>query len=224
MISTINGRCRVTALDAGGLGDAPFLRAASQGRLREFLDSLPVAQRSAKVENLVLDNFAGMMFFQTWEDYGMPSPESNWNDGSLTVQGLLSIVLLSNESTEPGYQEYSGAAYTTAHALPGSVNATYGAKRFVEDDVDAFELRINPNGRESILFTSRFLWLPSEGTLVDIRSVACWWSADADSLTTQRRVKMCRVRLKDGGGNPITLGKTANQALLVEYEHEFISN
>lgn len=223
MIPTIQGRCRATALDAKGLGDAPFLRAASQGRLREFLNSLPVAERSAKVENLVLDNYAGQMFFQIWRDYGCPTPESNWHEGETTM-GLFAIVNLSNDSTEPSYQEFSGTIYAGMHAVSNSVDATYGSKRFVEDDVDAFDLAVHTDGREAIVHTARFLWLPSQGTLSDIRSVACWWGHDADNVGTNRRIQMTRVRLKDSGGNPITMGKTANQALLVEYEHEFVSN
>lgn len=228
---TIHGRCRATVFNAGR-SDEPFLRAKAQGRLLEFLGSLPIEQRSAKLENLVLDNFAGHFWYTTYAGtgYDLSHPETYWDDGSLTTRAHLGVVLLSTVDGEPSYTEYSGSEsrYVSNHS--SSCDASYGGKRFLEDDIDAFDMHVHPEGRESIVFTSRFLWLPSQGSNAgaldnDVKSVECWHrgNADATSVTT-RNTKVARVRLKDDGGNPITLSKSGSQALLVEYEHEFVSN
>jgi hypothetical protein len=234
MIPMIQGRCQATVRGRPGLTDEPFLRAKAAGRLLEFFNSLPVAQRSGKTENLAFDNFAGMFFYRTWSSYGAPQPETYWSEGAIAYNGssILKSVMLMDTSTEPSLQEFSGTYWGHISDVHGdSVDTTYAGKRFVRDDADLHDLVIHPGGRESIVFTSRFLWLPSQNIdgvngLQNIRSVGYFWGSTSNQGASgdSRHVMMGRVRLKDSGGTPITMDKTPNQALLIEYEFEFVSN
>jgi hypothetical protein len=219
------GRCTVKVFDAKGLGDEPFLQALRDKRVLQLLKSLDVIQRS-KTCNLIMDMFVGSLYYRTWSGCGAPNHGGNyWVNGTLAGQATLATVILLNLSTEPTLTEPSNTTtYGTPHTWHGSnVSTSYAGKRFIEDDSEAHQIYVNPDGRESIVFLSRFLWLPSQGNLVNIRSVACGHAEDGDSTGSSQRGLTARVRLKDDGGNPITMGKTSDQALLVEYEHEFVS-
>lgn len=218
----IQGRARAHLFNAEGIGDEPFLEAMRQKRLRDFLKTLD-RKLFLKTNNLLMDMWSAKIFQDVWNGQGVPQLANYWyySGGAAGVSG----VYLSNQSSEPTLTEpSSGTVYGNWTAIGNSVDGTYAAKRFFEDDSEAHQIFVNPDGRESIIFLSRFLWLPSQGNLSTIRSLTIHWSEDADDLTAgHQRGKVGRVRFKDGGGNPVTFDKTSSQALLVEYEQEWIA-
>ena len=126
--------------------------------------------------------------------------------------------------SEPTYTEQTNQ-YTNLHNISGSANTSSGGKRFIEDDIDPHLMDADPdgNGRESILFRSRFLYLAAEGNSNDIRSLGVYFMRDADSTGSFDRARIARIRLKDGGGNPIIINKTSAQVLLIEYRFTLVN-
>jgi hypothetical protein len=219
----IQGHAKAQLFNAEGLGDAPFLEAMRQKRLNEFLKTLP-RELCVESDNLIMDMFAAILFRNVWHGQGVPDLANYWNDGVMGGGGI-SGVYLSTQSSEPSVDEPpAGTAYGGFSANGNACDSTYSGKEFFEGDSEKHQMIVNPDGRESIIFLSRFLWLPSEGNLSTIRSLTIHWSSDADNnLAATRQGKIGRVRFKDGGGNPVTFDKSSTQALLVEYEQEWIA-
>ena len=218
----IHGRARAHLFNAEGIGDEPFLEAMRQKRLMAFLKTLD-RKLFLKTNNLLMDMWSAKIFQDVWYGQGVPNLPAYWYYAGGT-RGMC-CVYLSTQSAEPTLTEpTSGTVYGNFAATGDACDTTHSAKRFFEDDAEQHQIYVNPDGRESIIWLNRFLWLPSQGNLSTIRSLTIQWCDDADSITTSlQRGKVGRVRFKDGGGNPVTFDKTSIQALLVEYEQEWIS-
>jgi hypothetical protein len=78
---------------------------------------------------------------------------------------------------------------------------------------------VDPSGREAVYMKSKWLYLPGEATSSVIRSVRVFqleYLPDrANGAFPKGRIG--RVRIKDSGGNPVTVSKGATKSLLVEY-------
>jgi hypothetical protein len=216
----MQGFFKAVVHDASHLGktpeekDRPFLEAMKAGKIMEFLDSLPVVQQ-ADTPNQI---FHTMPAYLGWAIFGMPDAWSGWNGG--TNAGLAAMELCT-VATEPTYTEWSNVYSVYRTDFDGeSVNATYTLwKRFIEDQSEPHRIWIDAGDREGYYFRDRFLWLPSNGLMPNIRSARPLYDQDADATANgyNRLSRFARTRFKDSGGNPITLEKTADQSFLVEY-------
>lgn len=186
--------------------------------LDRLLARLPTRQR-AKGCNLINDNFAGYTHKYCFSGGAISTPYNI--DGGNAALGT--ILLMTNDA-EPTYTEAS-SQYTNPNALTGTVQSTTAGKRFIEDDIDPHLMDADPNnnGRESILFRSRFLYLSTQANSNDIRSLGIYFSDNGNSTGTEERGRIARIRLKDSGGTPIILNKTSAQVLLIEYRFTLVT-
>jgi hypothetical protein len=196
--------------------DARLLQAKKEGEIDRLLAKLPVVQE-ARSQNQVLHT---MVEFLAYRYFGFSSTDGDWANGSPTTWGFSGLYLTST-SSEPSYDEYTGAVRTYVSSLTAfSVSYTIAWKRFVEDAVEPYKLWTDANGvREGLYYRDRFLWLPSQGVINNIRGVRCILRENADGSTGEylSHSYAARVRFKDSGGSPVTLAKTGDQAFLVEY-------
>lgn len=202
-------------------GDARLRGMLERGELPELnrlIDRMPTRQR-AKGRNLVSDNFAGYTFRFCFSGGDITDPY-DFDSGN----AILATILLMTTDSEPTYTDATNQ-YTNLHNISGSANTSSGGKRFIEDDIDPHLQDADPdnNGRESILFRSRFLYLAAEGNSNDIRSLGIYFMRDADSTGSFERARTARIRLKDSGGNPIIINKTSAQVLLIEYRFTLVT-
>jgi hypothetical protein len=164
-----------------------------------------------------------------------PSYLYYWALGALTVYGSMSssttggsnglgFINLSSTSAEPTYNGENYAATPTWITVPDSVGAgsskhfwtaAYGSTGpIVTPDV-----KVDANGREAIYMKTKWLYLPGEATSSVIRSVGVYYSDGLSDYAAigYAKVRLARVRIKDSGGNPVTISKIATKSLLVEY-------
>ena len=222
----MQGFFKATVHDASHLGktpeemDCPYLEAIKAGRLMEFLAELPVVQK-VKTQNQVFNTLPAFLGRSVW---GMPNLGSgfvaNDDDG-------LAFMELSVLTTEPTYTEYSTVADTYAHSFDeDSVGAVFTLwKRFIEDHSEPHRIWIDQGGREGYYFRDRFLWLPSDGLMENIRGARTQYQENSDSTTDTiyKRSWLSRTRFKNSGGSPVTLEKLTTQSFLIEYILRFFS-
>ena len=198
----------VQVKNAPGLTDDLF-RKLGKEELRHLLLKLPTVQHAPWHKNLVNDHLPSWIFQHIMGGAGVGYPYDN---NGVNSGGLANITLL-NLDSEPTYSE-DVSAYWTINNPAYNVGGTCG-KRFIEDDVEP-ELISLTAGKEELYFRSRFLFTPSEAVSNDIRSVAYYYADNADTTGSSDRGHFGRVRLKDSGGTPIILNKTAAQVLLIQ--------
>lgn len=189
-------------------------RGGSNEALSQLLHQLPVVQQ-VQGSNLIFDNFAAHIFFTLFSGGDVTDP---FDTGGVANNAYFSTICLQTTDTEPAYTDF-GTQSSTGDAVTGSIGGTVPAKRFIEDDVEAELVQVDPGGREAITCRSRFLWSSSEGNSANIKSLGVWYCADADGSIAANltRATSARIRLKDGGGSPITIIKDASKVMLVEY-------
>lgn len=218
----IEGRFNVSLMGARGLRDEDFWEAKRDGTIMRLLEKLPVEQRCPNVKNRIMDNMAGFLLQRifTIGNCGWP-----YYIGDYGPEAALACINLTTHDSEPTYTETWGEHDGSVTINNDSGAATNGAKRFEEDEVTPWEIWAATDGRDAIFFRNRMLYLPSEGVSSDIRSIGIYFCSDGDSIGGYYRAlgRIGRVRLKDSGGNPIILNKTASQVLLVEYTFALVS-
>ena len=167
--------------------------------------------------NLVFDHFAAIMFQKLFggASTGIPFSQDS-------TAAFLATINFEDVDAEPTYTETAGGSFISPSSMNNLV-ATTAWKRFIDDDVEAHLITSDPDGREAINIRSRWLFLPLDFNDNDIRSLAAWWCADGDGTAAQYRHRVARIRLKDSGGSPIIINKTANQSLFVEYNFTLVS-
>lgn len=222
----MQGFFRATVHDASHLGktpeemDRPFLEAIKSGTILKFLKSLPVVQQ-AKTKNQIFHTLPAYLGNQV---FGMPDAWSGWNGDGSAGLGAMELTTI---ATEPTYTEFSNVYPTEKYNFDtSSVGETYTLwKRFIEDQSEPHRIYVDPGGREGYYFRDRFLWLPSDGLMSNIRGARTIYDEDADNAGTsyRRHSRFSRTRFKDSGGNPITLEKSTSQSFLVEYILKFFS-
>lgn len=218
----ITGHFDVALKNSGKLGDRDFEEARRQGRLGELLDGLGT-ELECHTDNLVFDL---MVPYQGLWLFSAPSVGDLWRNNSTESASFASMCLLTDDS-EPDYQSEwyrtGGYMYVTPSAVTNSANGSTGGKLFEEEASEAAEIKSDPGGRESAWYRERWLFLPSQGTSSNIRSIGLFWSGHGDNGGSETRQRSGRVRLKDAGGNPIIINKGTSQVLLVEYKATFVS-
>lgn len=211
----MQGHFDVFVKESGGLCDEDFIAAQREGRLSELLRSLPTSKK-VSTDNLVFHDFAIMAMRQTMQ-HGFPNGAANMD----RVAGCpLHHITVLNNASEPSYTEWY-AYYGTIHNPSYSVNTGNAGKRFVGYSIDLIVDK-DPTGREAIFHRSRWLYLPSQIVSNEIRSIGVYWGEYINDGNEDKQ-STARVRLKDSGGNPITLTKSSSQTLLVQYTFSLVS-
>lgn len=218
------GRFDVSLLNARGLKDEDFWEAQRDGNISALLDKLPVDLHCPAVKNRIMDNMAGFFLNKLFSLGNCAWPYYYETYGVGTA--LNGICLLTTDS-EPTYTEDWGERDPSTHIsrMIDTANSTLGAKRFDQDQVSPWEVWADTTGRDAVYFRNRVLYTPSQGISSDIRSVGIAFNDEGTSYGGYNRAiaKIGRVRLKDAGGNPIIINKTASQVLLIEYTFALVS-
>jgi len=165
-----------------------------------------------KTDNLVLKTAPSWFYYQAISG---PSRYGNWAGGSF---GSMAYVVLATTASEPSYTgDVYTVGYTNAASLPdGSGISAPRYKKFINDCIVPQEIKIDPSGREAIYGKFKWLYLPGEATNSLIRS-ATIYGASTSNPDSSEFTRWARVRIKDSGGNPVTIVKGATKSLLVEY-------
>ena len=221
-----NGRFDVSLFRSPGLGDEVFRRAAADGRVAALLRGLELELRCPRRKNLATDHIPSWVFDWIMSGGAVDTPYSR---AGVNAGGLSSLHLSSYDG-DPTYTESSGEVYTSHNGHPGIVGSS--GKRFVDDDVeairllvweDAHENRFEVFPRESILFRSRWLYLPSQGISNDVRSIQYNYAHNSDSTGSSYRGNFGRIRLRNERGEKVIINKTADHVLFVELELELVT-
>jgi len=217
----MRGHFDLALMDACGLKDEDFEKARQDGTIEELLAGLPV-KRKVRTDNLVHDNFAAYCFNRNMSGPDITDPFDFVGAGDWSALGFMS---LQTTDDEPGYTDldYDQSIGIQSAGAPAAAAST-GAKRFVDDAILAPEIVVDPNGREAVISTHKFLWTPLQGVSSNIRSPTVFFDErNSDTVGACRRASIARVRLKDSAGNPTILTKNSNEVLLVEYTFTLVS-
>lgn len=186
------------------------------GSVLDFLSQFDKRQE-ARGHNQVFDTIAGMTFQALMGGAAINNPYARDPGGT-----ALSLIYPATIDTEPAYTEQDGDNYLTFHAQPSAAGSST-SKRFITDDIEPHAITEDATAKEALIFRSRFLWLPSQAISSTIRSLVIAYRQDADSTGSAYSGRVCRIRLKDSGGNPIVINKTGSITLFVEYRFTIAS-
>lgn len=164
-----------------------------------------------KTDNLIYQITPGYLFVQA-----ISGPTPYFLD---LAYSTLACINLATTAAEP---TYNSELYTTAYIGWESVADSAGigtgkSKRFINDCIVTPDFKIDAAGREAIYGKFKWLFLPGQATSSVIRSVAVYGSPESNLETSARFCRVGRVRIKDSGGNPVTISKASTRSLLVEY-------
>ena len=164
-------------------------------------------------DNLIVKTAPSYLYYRALSG---PSIYGNPN-GTSSFSGLAFIALTSTAS-EPGYTSDVYSGNLSWVNVPDNVGSN-PSKRFINDCIVPQEIKVDPAGRESVYGKFKWLYLPGEATSSVIRSVTVYMTGEFNDLpaTIYTRMRTGRVRIKDSGGNPVTIVKGATKSLLVEY-------
>jgi hypothetical protein len=167
-----------------------------------------------KTDNLIYQVTPSYLYY--WVLTG-PTPyggmEANNYNGSSGL-GFISLTSTSAEVTYNGENYYGAPSY---QSVPDIVSGS-GSKLFINDCIITPDFNVDQSGREAVYGKFKWLYLPGEATSSVIRSVAVFY-LDAISMASSgyNKTRIGRVRIKDSGGNPVTISKATTRSLLVEY-------
>ena len=220
----MQGYFDVKTMDARGLRDEDFEQAIKAGDIRSVLADLKV-QRHCAGKNMLNDNFAGYVLDRL---FSLPACATYYNeeaDGAPSAS--LAFINLMTTDTEPVYTDaysYRNTG-TNIHNMQDSINTTSSAKRFEEDEIEAWRVWVPSDGREAIKFRNRVLWIPSEGVSSNIRTIGINYNENGDGVGgyNQALGRVGRIRLKDTAGNKVILTKNDREVLLVEYTFTYVT-
>ena len=218
----LEGQADLTLYDASGLGDARFQRALKEGTLDKLLGDLRVAQR-VEGRNMVFSWFSCYSFFHAFNCGIQCQAPYFYNLESNPPVAYLGTILLSTRTEDPTYSEFNND-YTGINSPSYGIGGSCG-KRFGYDTIESAYAKSDygSTGREDIGCRHRFLFLPSEGNSSSIRSLGILYTINRDSTGDSYRASAARLRFKNNVGAPITIVKTSNQVLLVEYTWKLVS-
>lgn len=217
----MQGHFEVGAFHTPGLTEDELNAALGPKHLRkpdsvlEFLSQFH-REQEVKGKNLMMDNCAALAFRGLFSGAAITNP-FNYDP----VGKTLGLIALTTHSSEPSYQE----SYGDAFVFPDQINGNVGsgtAKRFYADEVEPYLISEGSNGKESLTYRGRWLWLPAQAVSSTIRSI-CAWYRNGSSLNQESTDIVTRIRLKDSGGSPIEINKTASITLFVEYRVTVVS-
>lgn len=172
-------------------------------------------------DNLIYQTTPSYLYF--WA-FSMTSAYGSMNLNSYGGSNGLGFINLSSTGAEPTYNGELYSVYTSWLSVQDSVGsgsskhfftAAYGST----GPIVAPDIAVDPNGREAVYMKTKWLYLPGEATSSVIRSIGVYFG---DGLydyanTSYVKTRIGRVRIKDSGGNPVTISKASTKSLLVEY-------
>lgn len=217
------GVLETTLLDAGPFVDADFTRAIKAGKADDLLAKCE-PRLKLRNKNLIFDSFVPFTYYRAgWSSAG--APPSPYNQASGNWAYFAFIALLTYDS-EPTYQEFA-----STENYYGRVTDVYGnvgsgnMKWFINSQIEPWVVWADGGGREMISFRNRWLYLPSEAVSSNINSLGIyfWDYLYNDGYNSSDYHRGGRIRFKDAGDNPITIVKTSNQVLLLEYTWHMMS-
>lgn len=219
------GHFDLQLMGAGGLSDADFDAATRERRIMDLLVTLPVHEKVG-TDNRIFHRMSSYIFNHLFQGGDITDP---FDYGGSNAAALAFVSLVSTDG-EPPYDgedwwRYNNYGYDNIQSVPDNVGGN-PSKRFEEDQITPWEVWEDTSGRESIHFRNRWLYLPSEANSSTIRSLGIYFASDGDDTYrgySDGFAKIGRVRLKDSGGNPVTLSKNVNQVLLIEYTFSLVS-
>lgn len=163
-----------------------------------------------KTDNLIFQTVPSVLYSQLF------SGPSIYGAQPMTFGGL-SFIQLTTTASEPTYNGEIGVfGYYNWGSLPDLAGGTSAGKRFINDNIVTPDFKVDALGREAIYGKHKWLYLPGEATSSTIRSVTIYAST-YDPGGSSYFLRTGRVRIKDSGGNPVTIFKLATKSLLVEY-------
>lgn len=174
--------------------------------------------------NLVFQSHPSYLFYQA-----MSATSMYYSTGySITINAFYWVALTSS-STEPAYTTVGTEHIYTANMAPTSIpnllGGSGGLKTFNQTIVDR-EVKSDAAGREAIYAKFKWLYLPGECTSDQIKSIDIFYIAryeDPYYYSGVGHARVARIRIKDSGGNPVTINKLATKSLLIEYTHTLVS-
>jgi hypothetical protein len=195
------------------------------GTIDPWLDSMEPVQK-IRSNNLIFNGFAAMMFSRLFNGGNTVDPydltAGGGNDAS-----YFSFVITVTTTSEPAYNTESNIfawPYDSTDNIGGTAsNSARGVKFFDYGEVEDFLISEASDGREAISYRARFLYLPSEAVSNNLNSLAIWFRADGNAGGASSNGIAGRVRFKDSGGSPITINKTSNQTLFMQYTFTLVS-
>lgn len=199
----------VQVKDARGLPDELFKGLGGE-ELDRLLAKLPMVQHAPQNKNMIAHWMPAWNFRHVMSG---PAIGGRWNDGGVGDGGLHKILLASTDS-EPTYQDGWQSGYVDINEGENNVGSGSG-KRFYDDHTESELITITP-GKEELYMRERFLYTPSQAVSSNIRTISYWYGDNVDSTGDQDVGIFGSVRLKDSGGSPIVINKTAAQVLLVQ--------
>lgn len=219
----MNGTFNVSLLDSRSYKDEDFLQAIDKGTINRLLESLPVEQ---KLENQnAVHHWTVPYLFQM-----LMSGPSGPGVPFTTDNSQFICCCLMSASSEPSFSEaytmYMGGYDFYVWYNTDCINVSGAGKLLINNSIESYLLAKDTQGRESVFFRDRWLFLPSEGVSSVIRGLGIFGSDRANSVGPVNYVtwgRSCRVRFKDSGGNPVTINKLNTQAMVVDYTVTLVS-
>lgn len=220
----ISGHFDLELINAKGLVDRDFDRAVQGGYINDLLGDLPL-NRKVSSNNRVFDNMAGHYLDKL---FSMPDCADPYYWSAAAGYTAFTFITLLSTDGEPTYTEdWMDTGYVSIHNAVGTVDDATAGKKFITDQITPYSLWEDTGGREAIHFRNRWLYTTTQANSSVIRSIGIFFSADVSmtwsSSSSYRIARIGRVKLKDSGGNPVTLSKNSNQVLLVEYTYSLVS-
>lgn len=166
-------------------------------------------------DNLVYQYAPSYLWYLNFGGSDIP-PNMTSNSGSWSFLGYLTLTSTAPEVVYTGdvLTPYWSNDWQTA--VPDNVGSN-PSKRFIDDCIVTPDFKLDALGREAIYSKYKWLYLPGQATSSVIRSLSISATGAYSSLTAYGRCRFARVRIKDSGGNPVTISKAATRSLLVEY-------
>ena len=212
----------VKKMPARGLKDDDFQQAIDAGCLDELLVDLPVTQKCGG-RNRIFDNMAGYILDKL---FSLPACADPYDNSDGTPAALSFICLMTTEGDTTNYQENSTQTQLSYHSVTDSANTSSGAKRFEEDSIQGPWQWSHTGVKQEIYSQCRFLYLPTQGTSNDIRSIGLFFQSDGDNVGTYSIDfgRIGRVRLKEPDGvTHAFLSKNSNEVLLIDYRISLVA-
>lgn len=221
----MEGHFDVNKFSARGLKDEAFQRAIDGGYWRELLADLPHKQKIS-TDNMIYDRLCPYLIDALFPDAGGLSPENSAVNSSNAMLAYLHLTT-EDKVADYSYRRHWNDTYSYDNpytSWPSVVSGT--GKRFEEDQIEDWTIWQSADGRESIHFRNKWLYLPTQGSSSNINGIVLIGREDGDTTGASYyhwRVESGYVRFKDVNGNKVTLTKNTNEVLLVEYTFTMVS-
>lgn len=224
----LQGHVDLQRFDARGLGKEEIQAGIKAMGLDRFLKEIH-KNGHWEGKNRILAALARCLYYSqgsTTTNGGWLNAPDPGNYYNTSANPFLWAALLASTATEPAVNEWFSQNNSYNWTPPDAVTSQYDAlKRFNTDGVVDVEVFKDPSGKEASHVRQKFMWYPGEATSSSIRSVVIYSSEGNSGYggIYEDKARVARWRIKDSGGNPVTLSKLAQEVLLLQYTLTFYS-